>query len=178
MSMILDQQSGNATGTTTTTTTYKVYATDRYQNFTFDHWQDTGSTDRFRTLTIDKGMTLTAYYRQEASGPKDNKPPTMTISQDTHLDSLFVKAGERLLIEHNVTVTANNVTNYGRIINNGTLYLDGGSNAGSGIMDNYGTLGFSGITGNFSNNDGGTINVHKNSRFVFDKVAPTCRTIL
>lgn len=33
-----------------------------YGNFVFDHWED-GSTDRIRTLTIDKATTITAYYR-------------------------------------------------------------------------------------------------------------------
>jgi Tol biopolymer transport system component len=42
---------------------YKVYATNGYQNLTFDHWGDNGSTDRVRTLTIDKNTTITAYYK-------------------------------------------------------------------------------------------------------------------
>lgn len=63
MSMIIDpQQQTSSSGTTTTT--YKVYATNRYQNFTFDHWQDTGSTDRFRRITMNENTTLTAYYKQ------------------------------------------------------------------------------------------------------------------
>lgn len=61
MSMIIDPQSTNATGTT-----YKVYATDGYQNFRFDHWLDNGSTDRFRTITINENTTLTAYYKSES----------------------------------------------------------------------------------------------------------------
>jgi hypothetical protein len=55
---IIDPQSTNATGTT-----YKVYATNGYQNLTFDHWGDNGSKDRVRTLTIDKNTTITAYYK-------------------------------------------------------------------------------------------------------------------
>lgn len=55
---IIDPQSTNATGTT-----YKVYATDGYQNLKFDHWADNGSTDRIRTLTVGKVTTITAYYR-------------------------------------------------------------------------------------------------------------------
>ena len=44
-------------------TTYKVYATNGYQNLKFDHWSDNGSKDRFRTLTIGQDTTITAYYR-------------------------------------------------------------------------------------------------------------------
>jgi TolB protein len=62
---IIDPQlSSVSAGTTTpTTTTYKVYATDGYQNLVFDHWGDNGSKDRVRTLTIDRNTTITAYYR-------------------------------------------------------------------------------------------------------------------
>ena len=64
MSMIIDpQQSTNSSGTTTTT--YKVYATNGYQNLVFDHWSDNGSTDRIRTLIVAKDTTITAYYREE-----------------------------------------------------------------------------------------------------------------
>jgi TolB protein len=55
---IIDPESTNASGTT-----YKVYATNGYQNLIFDHWSDNGSTDRVRTLTIDKATTITAYYK-------------------------------------------------------------------------------------------------------------------
>ena len=44
-------------------TTYRVYATNGYQNIVFDHWSDNGSTDRIRTITIGEPTTLTAYYR-------------------------------------------------------------------------------------------------------------------
>ncbi|MER3407370.1 MAG: hypothetical protein C4292_00675 [Nitrososphaera sp.] len=43
--------------------TYRVYATDGYQNLKFDHWED-GSTDRFRSVTLDNHMAITAYYRE------------------------------------------------------------------------------------------------------------------
>lgn len=55
---IIDPQFTNSSGTT-----YKIYATNGYQNLTFDHWSDNGSTDRVRTLTIDRATTITAYYR-------------------------------------------------------------------------------------------------------------------
>jgi hypothetical protein len=45
------------------TATYRVYATNGYQNLKFDHWADNGSTDRIRTLTIEENTTITAYYR-------------------------------------------------------------------------------------------------------------------
>lgn len=46
-------------------TTYRVYATNGYQNYVFDHRGDDGSMDRFRTLAIDKAATLTAFYKKE-----------------------------------------------------------------------------------------------------------------
>lgn len=154
-------------------TRYKVFA-GNYEDTVFDHWED-GSKNSTRTLTIANATTITAYYRQGASLPPDNNPPmppTKTISQDTHLDTLLVKAGETLLVEHNVTVSASNVTNYGTIINKGTLGFDYGSNSGSaamGTIDNYGSLAFSGTYGNFTNIDGGKMNIYNDSRFVFDK---------
>ena len=51
-------QSTNSSGTT-----YKLYATNGYQNLIFDHWSDNGSTDRIRTLTINEATTITAYYK-------------------------------------------------------------------------------------------------------------------
>lgn len=56
MWMVIDPQSTNASGTT-----YKVYATDSYQSFVFDHWDD-GSTDRIRTLTIREDTEIVAFY--------------------------------------------------------------------------------------------------------------------
>ena len=68
MWMIIDPQQStitttNSSGTPPPTTTYKVYATNGYQNLVFDHWSDNGSTDRFRTLRINEPTTITAYYR-------------------------------------------------------------------------------------------------------------------
>lgn len=54
---VIDPQSTDASGTM-----YKVYATNGYQDLTFDHWDD-GSTDRVRTLTVGEATTITAYYQ-------------------------------------------------------------------------------------------------------------------
>lgn len=54
---IIDPESSNSSGTT-----YRVYATNGYQDKVFDHWED-GSTNRIRTLTIDEATTVTAYYQ-------------------------------------------------------------------------------------------------------------------
>lgn len=56
MWMVIDPQSTNSSGTT-----YTVYATDRYQNRLFDHWDD-GSPNRIRTLTISEDTQIVAYY--------------------------------------------------------------------------------------------------------------------
>jgi hypothetical protein len=55
--------SPQTTGSTVGTATYRVYATNGYQNLVFDHWGDSGSTDRIRDITISKDTTITAYYR-------------------------------------------------------------------------------------------------------------------
>ena len=47
------------------TATYKVYATNGYQNLTFDHWADNGSKDRIRDITVSNDTTITAYYKAE-----------------------------------------------------------------------------------------------------------------
>ena len=60
---VIDPQSSDASSPGATT--YRVYATNGYQNYAFDHWGDDGSTDRFRTLAIDKATTLTAFYKKE-----------------------------------------------------------------------------------------------------------------
>ena len=59
---VINPQSANATASVGSAT-YKVYARDGYQNLIFDHWKDSGSTNRIRTLTTDKPTTLIAYYR-------------------------------------------------------------------------------------------------------------------
>jgi hypothetical protein len=61
MWIIIDPQIPN----TINGTTYKVYATNGYQNLTFDHWGDNGSTDRVRTLTIGQPTTITASYKMQ-----------------------------------------------------------------------------------------------------------------
>lgn len=55
---IIDPQSSDESGTS-----YKVYASN-YKDRVFDHWED-GSTSRIRTLTIDEGTTITAYYKTD-----------------------------------------------------------------------------------------------------------------
>ena len=56
MWMIIDpQQATNASKAT-----YKVYATNGYQNLKFDHWGENGSTDRIRTITISEATAITA----------------------------------------------------------------------------------------------------------------------
>ena len=57
---IIDPQSSDESGTT-----YKVYATNGYQNLTFDHWED-GSTDSIRTLALTENATIVAYYSMGA----------------------------------------------------------------------------------------------------------------
>lgn len=59
--LISPQTSSSALGTATAT--YRVYATNGYQNLVFDHWGDSGSTDRIRDITISKDTTITTYYR-------------------------------------------------------------------------------------------------------------------
>lgn len=56
---IIDPQSSDADSST-----YRVYATNGYQNLTFDHWED-GSTNRVRTLSMEEAATITAYYKTE-----------------------------------------------------------------------------------------------------------------
>ena len=65
------------------TMTYRVYASD-YQDKVFDHWEDTESADRIRTLTIEEDTTITAIYRtgggekEEECNP-DLSGPTMSM---------------------------------------------------------------------------------------------------
>jgi hypothetical protein len=50
--------------------------------------------------------------------------PTITISSDTDYDSLVVEEDDVLLIESGITVNAETLTNYGKIINRDTLQID------------------------------------------------------
>jgi hypothetical protein len=59
---IIDRQQENASGTT-----YKAYVGD-FQDKVFDHWEDTESTDRERTLTTEEDTIVTAVYRTEEQG--------------------------------------------------------------------------------------------------------------
>jgi hypothetical protein len=58
---IISPQTGSSSSPSTAT--YRVYATNGYQNLKFDHWADNGSTDRIRDITINKNTTITAYYK-------------------------------------------------------------------------------------------------------------------
>lgn len=57
MWVIIDAHLGGVSGSAT----YTVYASD-YPGLVFDHWEDDGSADMVRTLTIGEDTTLTAYY--------------------------------------------------------------------------------------------------------------------
>jgi hypothetical protein len=167
--------------------TYKV-SVSNFDDKTFQHWQDDGSTERTRMLNLTSDTTLTAVYEigdalrgftplmytgteeqpdltvnamtldnsknlriwtiidpqpNEERNHVDafNDEPTITISSDTHYDSLVVDENDVLLIESGVTVEATTLTNYGKIINQGTLRLDPFEDmVNKGFIENYGTL--------------------------------------
>jgi hypothetical protein len=73
-----------ATGFSPTTFTlnsgdYYTLQVQDYKNFVFDHWQDTGSATRDRTISISTDTTVTAIYSNLAYG----QPPNSILVQST-----------------------------------------------------------------------------------------------
>lgn len=57
----VNTSSSSSNSTTTMNKTYKVHVSD-FQDNVFDHWQDNGSTNRTRVVTISEPTTLTATF--------------------------------------------------------------------------------------------------------------------
>ncbi len=120
-----------ATAYSTATFTLKagqeyVVSVDGYQNYVFDHWLDTGSTDSHRTVSLSSNETLTAVYRNLDSPPPANETvlnvQTMStsgqtidgiytfVSQNGQMIQTFYSPAQYILPSGTYTIT---VDNYG-----------------------------------------------------------------
>jgi hypothetical protein len=57
-------------------TTYTITVSDNNTRV-FDHWED-GATGTTRTLTLNRNITIAAYYRDTSAAPSDTTPPVVT----------------------------------------------------------------------------------------------------
>lgn len=77
------------------TATYRVYAGD-YDDIVFDHWEDDGSTDMVRTITIAEPTTITALYNITMVPMPEETPKKTDFNGDGYSDLAVGVPGEEV----------------------------------------------------------------------------------
>ena len=79
---------------------FYVIQVQDYKNFVFDHWQDTGSTTRDRTISISTDTTITAIYTNLGSG----QPPNSILVKSTDSSGTTITGYYTVLMQNGATL--------------------------------------------------------------------------